>query len=164
MNIDKEKLKSIAVFLISPVMRCVFLIAVLGIVTVTEFSILNLARRTFVFYTVKDGTVIVESRMLKHADTREGDIIRYTEETLLGPVSPGLLPLFPKETKLLSLLLREGVIYANLSLAAEMAPLEGGAAYDNFRTFCESLLRNFAYIDEVRFFIEGNAVYKDGFM
>jgi hypothetical protein len=42
----------------------------------------------------------------------EGDIIRYKEEKIMGPVAPDLLPLFPRETRLKSLLFRNGVVYA----------------------------------------------------
>jgi len=139
------------------------LIAVLAATVIFEFFFLDLARRTFVFYTLKDGVIVVEDRMLKNAETKEGDIIRYTEETLLGPVTPDLLPLFPKETKLISLLYREGVVYVNFTSDAAMPPLEGGVTIDNFRAFHAGILRNFSYVSDVRFFIEGAAVYTEGF-
>ncbi|MCL2265194.1 MAG: GerMN domain-containing protein [Treponema sp.] len=97
--------------------------------------------------------------MLKHSPSREVDIIRYVDETLLGPVSPGLLPLFPRETKLKSLLYRDGVVYADFSDNAALPPIEGGKTLDNFRTLYSSILRNFPYIKDVRFFIDGNAIF-----
>jgi spore germination protein GerM len=138
----------------------------LAIFTLSEFLIFGLARRTFVFYTIDTGVIVVEDRMLKSSNSREGDIIRYTEETLLGPVSPELLPLFPKETRLKSLLYRNGVVYADFSEDALFTPSESGNTLHNFKTLHTGILRNFSYVKEVRFFIEGNAVYveelKDG--
>jgi hypothetical protein len=153
----------IAGFLSSPVSRRLLLIAVISIAALAEFFFLGLARRTFVFYTVSDGVIVVEDRMLKHASSREGDIIRYTEETLLGPVDPDLLPLFPRETRLKSLLYRDGVVYIDFTEEAALPPEEGGRTLDNFKTFYAGILRNFSYVKDVRFFIEGRNVYIEEF-
>jgi len=150
--------RSISDFFSSAVKRCLFFIGVLGLLALTQFLVLGLARRTFIFYTVDDGKIVVEDRMLKHSKSREGDIIRYTEEMLLGPVSPDLLPLFPRETRLKSLLYRNGVVFADFSAPAALPPLEGGSTNVNFRTFYAGILRNFPYVKDVRFFVEGNAV------
>ena len=153
--------RSISDFLSSTVKRRLFFIGILVLAALTEFLVLGLARRTFIFYTVDDGDIVVEDRMLKHAKSREGDIIRYTEEMLLGPVSPDLLPLFPRETRLKSLLYRNGVVFADFSADAALPPIEGGRTINNFRTFYAGILRNFPYVKDVRFFIDGNAVSID---
>lgn len=155
---------SVADFMSHPVRRSLFFIGILCVVTLTEFLILGLARRTFIFYTVNGGDIVVEDRMLKHANSREGDIIRYTEEVLLGPVSPDLLPLFPMEARLKSLLFRNGVVYADFTEDAALPPAEGGAVLKNFLTLYDGILRNFSYVKDVRFFIEGRAVYTDKFL
>jgi len=134
------------------------LLAVLLAAAIIEFSVLGLARRTFVFYAIDDGKVTVENRML-HSQSRELDITRYVEETLLGPVSPDSLPLFPKETRLRSLLFRDGVVYADLSEDAALPPLEGGEVFTNFKTLHSGIKRNFSFVRDVRFFIEGNAAF-----
>jgi spore germination protein GerM len=138
-------------------------IGILCLAALTEFFILGLARRTFVFYTVEDGVIVVEDRMLKHSKSKEEDIIRYTEEVLLGPVAPDLLPLFPREARLMSLLYRSGVVYADFSQDAAMPPVEGGKTLENFKTLYEGVLRNFSYVKDVRFFIEGRAIYIEEF-
>jgi hypothetical protein len=143
--------------------RRVLALAILTVIALTEFLILGLARRTFVFYTVDNGEIVVEDRMLKRARSREVDIIRYTEETLLGPAAPDLLPLFPYGTKLKSLLYRDGVVYADFSADAAMPPVEGGSIYNNFRTFYDSVLRNFSSVKDVRFFIDGRTAFNGEF-
>jgi len=153
----------IAEFLSSAVRRRLLWIGILCLAALTEFFILGLARRTFVFYTVEDGVIVVEDRMLKHSKSKEEDIIRYTEEVLLGPVAPDLLPLFPREARLMSLLYRNGVVYADFSQDAAMPPVEGGKTLDNFITLNEGILRNFSYVKDVRFFIEGRAIYIEEF-
>ena len=150
-------------FLSSRSNRLILLAAILAVTALAEFIYLGLARRTFVFYTVNDGILVVEDRMLKHSQTREVDITRYVEETLLGPVSPGLLPLFPRGTKLKSLLFRDGVVYADFTDDAALPPIEGGKTLYNFQTFYSGILRNFPYIKDVRFFIEGNAIFINEF-
>jgi hypothetical protein len=128
-----------------------------------EFIVLGLVRRTFVFYTIDNGIIVVEDRMLKRSPSREINITRYVEETLLGPVAPDLLPLFPRETRLRSLLFRDGVVYADLSADAALPPEEGGETLDNFRTLNAGIRRNFSFVQDVRFFIAGNAVYAEEF-
>jgi hypothetical protein len=147
------------------------LLAVLALVALIEFFYLGLARRTFVFYTDTEA-VIVEERMLrvtgenpmasgkKPTETlsREINITRYVEEALLGPVLPDSLPLFPKGTRLLSLLYRDGIVYTDLSQDAAM-PLPGGDVFRNLETLYSGIKRNFPYVRGIRFFIAGKAAY-----
>ena len=143
--------------------RRLLFLGVLGIAALVEFTALGLARRTFVFYTIDKGIIVVEDRMLKRFPSREVNITRYVEETLLGPVAPDLLPLFPRETRLRSLLYRNGVVYADFSVDAALPPEEGGDTLGNFRTMYAGILRNFSFVRDVRFFIAGNAVYVEEF-
>ncbi|MDR3020822.1 MAG: GerMN domain-containing protein [Treponema sp.] len=152
-------LRPIIDFLSSSKKRRLLLIGIIALIALSEFFILGLARRTFVFYTLKDGEIAVEDRMLKRARSREENIIRYMEETLLGPGSPDLLPLFPRETRLNSLIFRDGKVYANFSKEAELPPVEGGRTQENFQTLHDGILRNFPYIKEVLFFIESRPIY-----
>ena len=162
-NLLKKLIFSFAAFLASPVKRYLLLISLIIIIACVDFFVTGLARRTFVFYNIDNGTMVVEDRMLKKSrfygkKSRENDIIRYTEEMLLGSESSDLLPLFPRETRLKSLLYRNKVVFADFSQAAALPPLEGGIVLDNFLTFRDGILRNFSYVKDVRFFIEGNAV------
>jgi hypothetical protein len=163
-------------------MLLLILLAVLAAVALAEFCLLGLSRRTFVFYT-DTGAMIVEQRMLrvfgrnpwasgesllavgkKPTETlsREINITRYVEEALLGPVSPDSLPLFPRETRLHSLLYRDGVVYADLSQDAAV-PLPGGEVFRNLETLYFGIKRNFPYVREIRFFIAGKAAYAEQF-
>jgi len=156
-------LRPTAEFLAVKTKRRALMLCILAVAALAEFLILGLARRTFVFYTVSDGGIVVEDRMLKRSPSREINIIRYTEETLLGPIAPGLLPLFPRETKLKSLLYRDGVVYADFSEEAVLPPEEGGRIFDNFQTFYTGILRNFSYVRDVRFFIDGKSAFFEEF-
>ena len=144
--------------------------AALALTALIDFFILGLARRTFVFYAIDSGIAAVEERMMKEnrSSSREAAITRYVEEALLGPVSPNSLPLFPKETRLLSLLYRNGVVYAGLSEDAalplfESTALPGGEVFINMETLYSGIKRNFPYVRDVRFFIDGKAAYADKF-
>jgi hypothetical protein len=150
-------------FLAVKTQRRITMLALIVIVALSEFLILGLARRTFVFYTIDNGDIVVEDRMLKKSRSREIDIIRYTEEMLLGPVNPDLLPLFPYGTKLKSLLYRDGVVYADFSEDAALPPIEGGSTYNNFRTFYNGVLRNFSMVKDVRLFIDGRTAFAGEF-
>jgi hypothetical protein len=139
--------------------RLAFLVLV-GLFALGDFLVLGLVRRTFVFYSVADRSIIVEDRMLRRSGNRETDIARYVEEVLLGPVSPDLAPLFPRETGLRTLLYRDGVVYVDLSESAVLppAPDESGI-YRNFQTLYEGIRRNFPYARDVRLFAAGNASF-----
>jgi hypothetical protein len=146
--------------------RLLFLILI-GLFALWDFRVLGFVRRTFVFYSVADWSIIVEDRMLRRGESREEDMIRYVEEFLLGPVSPDLVPLFPKETRLQSFLYRDGVAYVDLSEAAlfptpeQIAAGPGAPAgiFGNFETLYRGIRRNFPYAREVRLFVDGNAAY-----
>jgi len=155
------------------------LLAILAAAALIEFFVLGLARRTFVFYAIDSGNAVVEERNLKasrgqapnggqRSSTREVDITRYVEEALLGPISPNSLPLFPKETRLLSLLYRDGVVFVDLSEDAALPPLEGTpvtdrAVFVNMETLYQGIKRNFSFVRDVRFFIAGKAAYAGQF-
>jgi len=132
-----------------------------------EFYVSGLARRTFVFYDFYSGVVSVEDRMLAsgrgRSSSREVDITRYVAEALLGPVSQSSMPLFPGETRLLSLLYRDGTVYADFSEEAVLPPEAGGEVFKNFKTLYDGIKRNFSFVNEVRFFIAGRAVFRNEF-
>jgi hypothetical protein len=134
----------------------------IGIFALSDFLILGLARRTFVFYSNIDGTKVVEDRMLHRSSSRETDIKAYTDEVLLGPVSPDSAPLFPGETRLESFMYRDGVVYADLSEPA-LFPPAGGDLFRNLLTFNEGIRRNFSYVKDVKIFIGGKEVFFNEF-
>jgi hypothetical protein len=146
-----------------------------------EFLVLGLARRTFLFYTVDNGSPAVEERMLRVSSRslkdfgespvsspQELDLIRYVEEALLGSVSPNSLPLFPKGTRLVSLMYRNGVVFVDLSEEAGLPPLESAflpdfGVFTSLETLDSGIKRNFPFVRELRFFIAGNAAFAGKF-
>ena len=146
----------------------VFLV-ILAAAALIEFLVLGLARKTFVFYAIDSGKASVEERMLKgRSSSREVQIARYVEEALLGPISADSLPLFPRETRLLSLLYRDGVVYVDLSEDAALPPLEsaslpGGEVFASLETLNQGIKRNFSFVKDVRFFIAGKAAFAGKF-
>jgi hypothetical protein len=151
-------------------------LVILAATAFIEFHVSGLARRSFVFYDIDSGLVSVENRMLVSGrnqvsggdsvsggdrHSREVDVTRYVEEALLGPVFPNSLPLFPSETRLRSLLYRDGTVYADLSAEAALPPVEGGEVFNNLKTLRSGIKRNFSFVGDVRFFIAGKAAYRD---
>jgi hypothetical protein len=161
--IIKDVLTSVVGFLQNKRNRRLLFLALLGVFAFAEFMISGLVRRTFVFYSINDGMVAVEDRMLKRSPSRELDIARYVEEVLLGPISQDSAPLFPPETRLRSLLYRDGVVYADLSESAALPPLDDGDVFRNLYTLNTGIRRNFSFVKDVRLFIAGKAGYYDEF-
>ena len=115
------------------------------------------------FYSSLEGNMVVEDRMLRRSGNRETDIRRYVDEVLLGPSSPELDPLFPRETRLNSLMYRESVVYLDLSEPAAL-PLDGrGDVFRSLMTLNEGIRRNFSFVGDVRLFIGGNEVFFEEF-
>ncbi|MDR2110925.1 MAG: GerMN domain-containing protein [Spirochaetaceae bacterium] len=139
-------------------------LAVLGILALGEFLTSGLVRRTFVFYAMDDsGMPMVEDRMFSHGASREADITRYVEEVLLGPASLNSAPLFPKGTRLRSLLYREGIVYVDLSEPAALPAVEGGDVFRDLYTLDRGIRRNFSFVTDVRLFINGNEAFRGKF-
>ncbi|GHV80203.1 hypothetical protein AGMMS49944_19940 [Spirochaetia bacterium] len=144
-------------FLKNKVKRRFFSLCLLFLFACADFLLLGLVRRTFVFYSIDDiKTPVVEDRMLVRAGSREYDIARYVEEALLGPVSLDSAPLFPKGTRLESLLYRDGVVYADLTESAAMPSLGGVDVFTGVYTLYGGIRRNFSYVKDVRLFINGH--------
>jgi hypothetical protein len=155
----KAVLKRLTLFFGNKIYRRVFFLFVLGIFAITEFLVSGLVRRTFVFYSISTGSATVEDRTLRRSPSPEADIRRYVDEVLLGPVSPDSAPLFPRETRLKSLLFRGGVVYADLTEDAALAVVEGGELFRNFRTLYGGIRRNFSFVKDVRLFVAGKEAY-----
>jgi hypothetical protein len=147
LNVLSEKYKRRMLYLL--------ILAILGGV---DFFKNGLVRRTLMFYTINQGFEMVEDRFFPRSGSRETDIRRYVEEVLLGPAAPGTAPLFPREARIESLLYREGRVYAGFSESAALPPLEGGSVFNNLRVLKAGILRNFPYVKEVKFFINGNEI------
>jgi hypothetical protein len=128
-----------------------------------DFFAFGLARRTFVFYSIDDNRPVVEDRMVSRTGSREIDLRRYVEETLLGPVALDSAPLFPRGARLESLLYRDGVVYADLSEPAALPVTEGPGVAAALYTLYSGLRRNFSYVKEARLFIGGNEIYSGKF-
>jgi len=143
--------------------RRLLLLALLCLAALGEFFYSGLVRRTFVFYSIMEGNTVVEDRMLHRSSDRETDLRRYVDEVLLGPVSPDSAPLFPRETRLNSLIYREGAVYVDLSESAALPFTEGRDVFRSLLTLNEGLRRNFSYIKDVKIFIGGNEAFFEEF-
>jgi hypothetical protein len=132
------------------------------------FVLLNLlypgfTRMTFVFYTVDTEYELVEERMLSLPRDREKQVAVYVEESLLGPASQDTEPLFPRDTRLESLLFRNGVVYLDLSENAVLPLENGGDCFRSLSALNKGIRRNFNFVKEVRLFITGNEAFPEKF-
>ncbi|MDR3130555.1 MAG: GerMN domain-containing protein [Treponema sp.] len=142
--------------------RFVYLL-LLGIPAFFEYWSGGLVRRTFVFYMNDPGKTEIEERFLPSMPCIELAVRQYIEETLLGPILPDSDPLFSKETKLKSLLFRDGIVYADLSQTAALPYSVDGDAFKSLYVLHNGIRRNFDFVREVRFFIDGREAYYERF-
>jgi hypothetical protein len=159
----KNILENMARFCVNKRNRRFFYLIIISLFALGEFYYAGLVRRTFVFYSNTEGMPVVENRLFKRSGSRETDLRRYAEEALLGPVSADSAPLFPQGTRLRSLLFRDGVVYVDLTENAALPPPGGGDVFRSLLTFNEGVRRNFAYVEDVRLFINGMEAYHGEF-
>jgi hypothetical protein len=150
-------------FLMRPYCRRLIYLCLLGIPVLFEFLSGGFVRRTFVFYLRDTGEAEVEERMLPRMPSRELAIRQYIEETLLGPVSSEAELLFSRETGLRSLICRDGIVYADLSLSAALPYSGTGDTFRSLNALYTGIRRNFGFIEEVHLFIEGEEAYFERF-
>jgi hypothetical protein len=112
------------------------------------------ARFTFVFYDRESGRPTVEERLLYRETETEHALSAYVQETLYGPITPVLAPLFLPETALLSLLYRKGAVFINLSEEAAF-PLAESGLKSPLTIIEEGIRRNFPIVQTVHIFIKG---------
>jgi hypothetical protein len=158
-GIVRDAVNGIARFIGKKHYRRLIYLCILGIPALVDFLSGGFVRRTFVFYTRDTGKAEVEERLLPRMPSREEAVRQYVEETLLGPVSPEAEPLFLRETALESLLFRDGIVYADLSLSAALPLSNGESAFRGFYVLHTGIRRNFSFVKEVRLFIDGKEAY-----
>jgi len=103
--------------------------------------------------------------MFHASESIETDIRRYVEEVLLGPVSPDAAHLLPRDTRLVSLICRNGTVFADFSLISalpDVFPSENGV-YLGFLTLNEGIRRNFPAVNDVKLFIGGTEIFFNEF-
>jgi hypothetical protein len=129
----------------------------LCLIAIADYIVSGLARRTLVFHSADTGQELVEERMIARTGSRETDIIRYVEEVILGTLSLETEPLLNRDAKLEALLLRNGVVYLNMSEEAAIPPAVGRLT-DKLETLSKGIRRNFPFVGTVRVFIDGNEI------
>ncbi|MDR2631340.1 MAG: GerMN domain-containing protein [Spirochaetaceae bacterium] len=155
----KRVIKGISLFFRQKYKRRLVYLLILALLALIEFIQNGFDRRTLMFYAIEKGTTVVEERFFPRSGSQEVDVRRYIEDVLLGPATPDVAPLFPRETRLESLLYRGDTLYVGLSEAAALPPLEGGNVFTNLQTLYSEIQQNFRYIRNVKLFIDGHEVF-----
>jgi hypothetical protein len=136
--------------------RRAFYLCVLCLVALIDYIAAGRTFGTFVFYRVRSGAAFVETRSLPSWASLELRAARYVEEALLGPESVEAGRLFPKGTRLESLLIRDGVAYVDLSASAALPTETEIDARRSIATLASGLERNFGSIKKALVFISGH--------
>jgi hypothetical protein len=136
--------------------RRAFYLFVLCLIALIDFIATGKTSKTFVFYGIRDGAAVVETRQLPRHGALELRATRYVEEALLGPSSVDFGRLFLKGSRLESLFIRDGVAYVNLSAEAALPGETEVDVRGSLATLTSGLLRNFRSIKKVRIFISGH--------
>ena len=146
-------------FLLERRNRLTLYLLAIAIISFWDYSQIDYSRRTYIFYTSLEDSIFIEERMLPNTEDQETEIRWYIEEALFGPASHGLEPLFPRETRLHSFMLRDAVVYANFTESA-LLPIPGnGDVQRSFLSLNEGIRRNFPYVKDVKLFIGGIEVF-----
>jgi hypothetical protein len=142
--------------------RALICLVLLCLLAFLDYRRSEFTRTTFVFYDIETGNELVEERMLPLPGNREEKLRFYAAEALLGPALQNALPLFPRDTRLESILFRDGVVYLDLSETAAL-PVEDGDSFRSLSSLYRGIRRNFGFVKDVRFFIAGNEAFPGRF-
>jgi spore germination protein GerM len=116
----------------------------------------NVERRVLFFPRDLDLELVSEVRNLKKADNKEQKIEQMILELILGPVELRHAPLFPIDTKLVSILLRDSQVYLNFSEDLSVGLLSFRLSLDDI---VDGIVKNirfsFKSIDKVILSIDG---------
>ncbi|MDR2768038.1 MAG: GerMN domain-containing protein [Treponema sp.] len=145
------------------ILRRLAYLIVISVFAFIELGRAGNVRRTFEFFTYTTGQPAVEDRMLLKAASEETNLRYYLEEVLLGPVSVDFAPLVTKGTRLRSLMLRDGTVYADLSGEAALPVGRDREVFDALLALNRGIRRNFLSISDVKLFINGNEVFFEEF-
>jgi len=147
----------------TPEVRRLIYPALLVLIALLDWNLRALDRRTFAFPTIKAGVESVEIRILPGRGGAENRVTRYVEEYLLGPSSVESAPLLMAGSRLRSLLLRDGVVYVDLSREAAVPFGDRPDLRADLAILADGLRRNFPFVRDVRFFIQGRQPYLEKF-
>jgi hypothetical protein len=125
------------------------------------------SRMVMMFYTIVDGKDIIEERIVKNADGKEGRVRRFVDEVLLGPLTPGAAGFFPPgpaqscvlEGDSVFISLPPGAVWAGVKNAEGVLAVDGGRAAG---TLVRDLKRNFRFLKNVELFIDGREMFFAG--
>jgi hypothetical protein len=123
-----------------------------------DFLIFGKERRTCVYYTLDGKKQVVEERFLPRSASKEAAIIAYVKDLLLGPASLQEASLINQGAEIKSLMLRNGVVFLDLSEEAAIPPGEGGGVLRNLEAVKDGIRRNFPYVSKIVVFIAGNEI------
>lgn len=145
-----------------PFIQIVSFLVCAGIVFLLFLSVMfapHQRRSVFYFPDAEKGVPRTEIRYLPNVKGRDSRLELYVSEVLLGPVSPGLSPLFNKGTKLVDCMVRKDTAYINLS-SEVLDPESGVAGYKQANEiFKKNVCTNFRSIAKIYLYFDGIEVY-----
>jgi hypothetical protein len=120
------------------------------------FTISKKPHRTFLFPHAQNHKIYFEKRNLQLQKNNEDNILYYVKEFLLGPIDLDYVRVLPKDTKIISLMLRKRILYINFS---HHILFPNDNLFMSFEEKIELLKKainfNFSGIKNIKIFVEG---------
>ena len=115
-----------------------------------------LARRTLFFPSMTSPLLSGEDRLLPVRRGQEANLRLLVDELILGPAQSSHLRVLPRRTQVVSLILRRGSLYLNLSREVLFPDEDGiGSVGDALQAVGNTLWYNFPRLRRVHIFIDG---------
>ena len=136
------------------------LLAVVFLVSVFLFAFSeNWERRVLFFPHVKSTKVTGEERFLPDMGSENANVLLLVNEIVSGPYKYGNLPVIPVGTKVISAMMRDGILYVNFSDGIfQIDKLVLISPRQMLQAFADSIIYNFPGVKKVFVFIEGRPV------
>lgn len=126
--------------------------------SVITYLVMDGSQVNRVLFFPEDGTghTAGERRRLPRRDGDENSIQLLVEELILGPVELSLNPLLPKHTSVRTCMLRDRIVYLDLSPELVVAGSETGLSVEESLHGIERTIRfNYPRVEDIIFFIDG---------
>ncbi len=144
--------------------------AILTILLISLFNFFyrhnNWRKRILFFPQFSSKELAGEERLLPAGKSLERDIQLLVEEIILGPIVPTHERILPKNVRLESLIVRDGIVYLDLSKELIFANMDMNHGLDEMiRAVGNSVLFNFPNTNKLFIFVNGQVPgeeYKEG--
>jgi spore germination protein GerM len=138
-----------------------FMFVLIFVISFVLFTINKGTQQRIVLFfpNTSDAKLVGEERYIKRQSSPINNMKALVSELLLGPSLPGSSPLFPRKTKMISVILIKNHLYINFSKEIIFSDIKTPLDFYSSLYACINSMRyNFPQVKYISFFVNGKVV------